>query len=148
MSEKWYMVNNFDEFIDAARLLVFNSFGKDVSGQETEDIDALINYSKSEDKEELDRSLSHDECAIIAKTILKTKQNKYTNEVNYFINDSKFIELIELLNDRMVSNVLNQLSNMGLVESAYDSDADDFIFWIKDEHKQEIKKLIEKPETD
>jgi hypothetical protein len=42
----------------------------------------------------------------------------------------------------MVSNILNSLVNKGLVETAYDAEANDFIFWVSDENKKE------NPETD
>ena len=45
------------------------------------------------------------------------------------------------MNSRMISNLLNGLVSKGLVESSYDSELNDFVFWIKDENK-------EKPETD
>ena len=41
------------------------------------------------------------------------------------------------------SKILNGLVNKGLVETAYDSESNDFIFWVKDDNKKE-----EKPETD
>lgn len=147
MSEQWFTINNFDEFVDASRILIFNSFGKDVDGADQESIEKLLNCNKP-DREELDQCLSHEEAATIAKTILKSKTNKYTHEVVYYLTDNQFREFLELLNDRMVSNILNNLANMGLVESAFDNDSNDFIFWIKDEYKEEIEKIIEKPETD
>jgi hypothetical protein len=59
------------------------------------------------------------------------------------VNDQKFSEIISSLNDRMVSNILNSLVNKGLVETAYDSDSNDFIFWIPNNDNKD-----ENPETD
>ena len=56
------------------------------------------------------------------------------------VSDDLFISIIQILNDRMVSNTLANLVSKGLVESAYDSELDDFIFWVKENY--------EKPETD
>ncbi|NBT08684.1 MAG: hypothetical protein EBS98_07780, partial [Chitinophagia bacterium] len=53
--------------------------------------------------------------------------------------------ILEELNSRLVSNILNSLVNKGLIESAYDSDTNDFVFWVKNDSKD---KQQEKPETD
>jgi hypothetical protein len=44
----------------------------------------------------------------------------------------------------MVSNLLNNLVNKGVIETGFDSDSNDFVFWIKDNDKNKT----EKPETD
>ena len=41
------------------------------------------------------------------------------------------------MNHRMTSNILNNLVNKGLVETGYDGNSNDFIFWIKDENKED-----------
>jgi len=43
------------------------------------------------------------------------------------------------MNGRLVSNMLTSLVSKGLIESAYDEQINDFVFWIKDN---------ESPETD
>jgi hypothetical protein len=45
----------------------------------------------------------------------------------------------------MISNILNSLVNKGILDSAYDSDQNDFIFWVKEE---DDTKSNQKPETD
>jgi len=52
------------------------------------------------------------------------------------MNNSMFLSIIESLNDRMVSNLLNSLVNRGLVETAYDAEENDFVFWVKDDIKE------------
>jgi Mg/Co/Ni transporter MgtE len=147
MNNEWFAINDFDEFVDAARILIFNSFGKNLETEDQLEVEKLLDCKK-QDRTELDKSLSHDESSTIAKNVLRSKTNKITKKITYYVNDTKFMEFLELLNDRMVSNILNDLANMDLIESAFDNDSNDFIFWIKDEHKEEIKKIIEKPETD
>ena len=41
----------------------------------------------------------------------------------------------------MTSNIVNGLVQKGLIETAFDSEANDFIFWIKEDENQ-------KPKTD
>lgn len=121
-----FIVRDLDGFIDSARILVFNNFGK--SNQESSEIDYQIDNSE---KPELDKVLSFDESAVICKQILKKQINKKNKNVRYLVNDNIFLLIIQSLNDRMVSNILNSLVNKGLVESAYDSESNDFVFWIK-----------------
>jgi hypothetical protein len=45
----------------------------------------------------------------------------------------------------MVSNILNTLVNKGVLDSAFDTDQNDFIFWVKED---ENNKKDQKPETD
>ena len=49
----------------------------------------------------------------------------------------------------MVSNILNQLVQKGLVESAFDTESNDFIFWVKDNDKLfKNETETDLPETD
>lgn len=129
--DEWFVVKDLDEFINSTRALVFNNFGK----QKTEDeIDLLAFNIDPNDLKEIDKILSFDESKNIVEPLLKKKRKKY------ILNESIYLEIITSLNDRMVSNILNGLVNRGLVETAYDAEANDFVFWMSDHN--------EKPETD
>jgi hypothetical protein len=43
----------------------------------------------------------------------------------------------------MVSNIISGLVQKGLVETAFDEEANDFVFWVKNDQEEK-----EKPETD
>jgi hypothetical protein len=141
MNEKWYLVPDLDNFTDKARAIVYNNFG---TWQNKDELDILIDDVKEKDQEEFDKLLSHQESLVIIKTLVKKQKNIKTKEIRYKINDDIFADIVYKLNDRMVSNIVNSLVQKGLVESAFDSDANDFVFWIKDQHENEK----EKPETD
>jgi hypothetical protein len=83
--------------------------------------------------------LSHKEALLIIKELVKKQKNRKTNQIRYTINDSIFADIIYRLNDRMVSNIVSGLVQKGLIETAFDDETNDFVFWIKEE---------EKPETD
>lgn len=138
MNNEWFIVKDIDGLIDSSRVLVFNAFG---SKDEEKPIDALDLKLDDKDKQELDSILSFEESKLIVLNLLKKKVNKKTKNIKYMLNETLFMEIIESLNDRMVSNILNNLVNKGLVETAYDVESNDFIFWISDEQKQN-------PETD
>lgn len=133
-----YIIKDLEDFVLTSRALVFNNFGKD---QQNKLVDDLLEDVKQEELEEFNKVLSQEESMIIAKTIFKKQINKKTKAIRYIITDDSFMEMIMLFNDRMVSNMLNSLVNKGLIETAFDTESNDFIFWIKDENK-------EKPETD
>ena len=146
MSNQWYVVPNLDNFIDNTRTLVFNSFGSklntiDDESDTSKEIDFLMNHIEEEDVDELNRVLSHAECSIIASSLIKKQINKKNKKIRYLINDTIFLEIISSFNDRMISNMLNGLVNKGLLETGFDSEVNDFVFWIPEEKK-------EKPETD
>jgi hypothetical protein len=132
-----YIVRDLDNFVLTSRALVFNNFGKD----QDKNMDDLIQEVKIDELEEFNNVLSQEESMIIAKSICRKQTNKKTKAIRYIITDDLFMEMIMLFNDRMVSNMLNSLVNKGLLETAFDTESNDFIFWTKDDHK-------EKPETD
>jgi Tfp pilus assembly pilus retraction ATPase PilT len=129
MEDNWYVIKNFEEFIDKTRILVFNNFGNESSST---DIDSLLDSIKPEDEEEFNQILSHDESMIIAKGLAKKQTHKKTKTTRYLVSDKIYYEIIQSLNDRMISNMLNNLVNKGLIETAFDAESNDFIFWVKD----------------
>jgi DNA-binding HxlR family transcriptional regulator len=136
MSEKWYVVPDLEKFTYKARAIVYNNFGV---WQNKDNLDIMIDDVIENDKEELDKVLSHKEALLIIKELVKKQKNRKTNQIRYTINDSIFADIIYRLNDRMVSNIVSGLVQKGLIETAFDDEANDFVFWIKEE---------EKPETD
>jgi hypothetical protein len=138
----WFIINNVEEFTDKARAIVFNNFGK-WDDDSLHDVFNDIVVEENEQKE-LDSVLSHQESIIIVKQLAKKQRNIKTKDIRYVLDDNIFADIIHNLNSRMVSNILNELVQKGLVESAFDSDANDFIFWVKNNAKNQD----EKPETD
>lgn len=139
MSEsEWYIVPDLSEFTDKARAIVYNNFG--VWNNKTE-MDILIDDVAINEKEEFDKVLSHQESLVIVKENLKREKNKITKKIRYVLNDDMFAEIVYKLNDRMVSNIISGLVQKGLVETAFDEETNDFVFWVKKDEE-------EKPETD
>jgi hypothetical protein len=141
INEEWFIVNDIDDLTNSVRALVFNNFGKNDESEVQEKEDSLVNNLVFEvdpkDQEELDRALSYSESLIIVKQHIKKQIHKKTDKIRYVMNHNMFLSIIESLNGRMVSNILNNLVNKGLVETAYDIEVNDFIFWVDDENKKE-----------
>jgi hypothetical protein len=138
-NDEWFIIKDLDGFINSSRALVFNNFGSNKDS--TDDLKLEIN---KEDQDELNNILSFDESRIILMSLIKKQKNKKTNDIRYVVNDELFMTIVESLNDRMVSNLLNKLVNKGVIETGFDSDSNDFVFWIKDNDKNKT----EKPATD
>ncbi len=139
MNNEWFVVKDLEELINSTRALVFNNFGKSADSSDVVD-DILVTTISKKDQEELNNILSYDESLIIVKGLLKTQYNKKSNKTRHIMTEKIFLEIIESLNDRMTSNILNGLVNKGIVETAYDDETNDFVFWIKDENKKEKRK--------
>lgn len=137
----WFVIKDLTEFTDKARAIVYNNFGDWDSEQQ---MDIMMDNVKESEQSDFDKILSHQESEIIIKQIAKKQKNKKTDQIRYILNEKLFVQVIEDLNARMVSNILNNLVQKGLVESAYDTESNDFVFWVKDEHKDNQQK----PETD
>lgn len=139
-----FIINDLEEFVESARRVVFNGFGK-AAAETPDDFTELIYDLSPEEETELDSVLSQSESKLIVQPLLKKQTNKQKNKVRYLINEQIFGEIIESLNARLVSNILSELSKKGMIESAYDDDINDFVFWVKED---ENKKDNQKPETD
>lgn len=143
MAKTWYLIHDIENFVNSSRRLVFYCFG-DVNQpiKPTDSIESIIDKMTEEEKEELDSSLPYSESLLIVQQFAKQKKDKYGN-IKYHITDSILNSIIEALNSRMVSNILNHLVNTGMLESAYDSDLGDFVFWIDEKNNE-----TQNPETD
>jgi thiaminase len=126
-----FIIKDIEYFVNYSRVLLFNLFGKD-NNSEIDDVNKDMTDLSEEEKKELDTILSYDESLVIIKSIAKEQKHKITKKSRYIITDELFLQIIEALNDRMTSNLLNGLVNRGLVETAYDDEAEDFVFWVKE----------------
>lgn len=123
-----YVMKDPTQFIDQIRRLVFAGFG-------TEDLDddELQLLVLSINEKEMDNTISLNECKIIAMEYLKPK--KIRRKSTYVLTEQGFTDLVEAINARLVSNILTELVDEGKLESAWDSEANDFIFWVKENEK-------------
>ncbi len=130
----WFLIKDFERFVNHARGLVFKVFGESIGQQEIDEDMSVIYESLSKlDLEEMNRTLPLEQCLLITKQHIKIKTNKKTKEIEYYINDEILFTLLESFNTRMVSNILSKLTNDGLLESAFDEEKNDFVFWIKED---------------
>jgi polyribonucleotide nucleotidyltransferase len=133
--DQWFFINDFDEFVDHSRSLVFKFFGE-VNNIADDSMTASLAKLSHEEIKEMDETLTHEESATIIKNHAKQQINRKTKQIRYCLTDKLLQSIIEDLNSRMVSNILNSLVNKGILDSAYDDQQNDFIFWVKEEKQK------------
>jgi ABC-type Fe3+-citrate transport system substrate-binding protein len=139
MSEsKWFIIPNLSDFTDKARAIVYNNFG---AWQKEIDTEIIIEEIKENEKEEFNKILSHQESLTIIKENIKKEKNRKTKKYRYLLNDAIFADIVHQLNERMTSNIISGLVQKGLIETAFDEESNDFVFWCKKDEE-------EQPETD
>lgn len=139
---EWFTITDIDRFIEASRVLVYHNFGS--IDDDVDIVHTMIEDLVNEEQEEIEQVLNHEESLRIFSEFSKVKKDK-NDKLCYRISDKSYMLFIEALNSRMVSNILNHMVNKGEIESAFDSEANDFVFWVKDKNH---KKSNENPETD
>jgi len=129
MEEEWFIINDIGEFTDRVRAIIFNNFG---ARDQSDELDFLIDTVKQSEQAEFDKIISHQECLLIVKESVKIQVSKNKKRIRYTLNEKIFTDVLEKINSRMVSNILNGLVKKGLVDMAYDEKSNDFVFWVKD----------------
>lgn len=79
------------------------------------------------ESDNLDKILSEKEAELIIIPHLKNN----TSDNSYNVTEDKFINILEKLNSRIVSNILGSLASKEIIEMAFDNEINDFVFWIK-----------------
>jgi len=146
----WLEIANIEKFADYIRGMVYFNFSLEEEEEivdETKseilenisDIDDFIKKLSKEDKQELDIILTTSECAMIIKENSRKIKHKKTKEIKYIINNRILNTIIEDVNQRMISNIVKGLVSKGLLESAFDDKLNDFVFWVKEDNKNDNK---------
>jgi glycosyltransferase involved in cell wall biosynthesis len=130
-----YIIHDLDQFTLTARRVVFNGFGKQTPDSQ-EDFLLLMQESSEEDTKEMNKVLTHQESLEIVKEHVKVQHNKKTKAKRMLLTDKIFNKIIEDLNSRLVSNILSELVSKNLIETAFDEELNDFIFWSKEDENK------------
>lgn len=139
MKNDTYIINDLDAFINSTRAIVYNSFDKETMNNRS---DEELDHISENDLEEFNNVLSYAESKLIANEFIKTQTNKKTQIKRSTISEHNYVNYINALSHRMIGNLLKNLAEKNLIEIGYDNEVNDFIFWIKDAHKNN-----QKPET-
>lgn len=132
--EEEYIIDDIEALTNGVRAIVFNNFGNWDNDEKMEDIESSVDIDP-EDKEEIDRMLPYQESLQIVMSHLLKQRNKITKEIRYVMSEKDYLNMCEEVNTRMLSNILLEMTNKGIIESAFDSEENDFVFWISDKNK-------------
>ena len=135
--DRYLEVVNVKKLIDFSRRIVYHNFDEennDLTDREfLEKVDSL-----ETDNKEMNHLLPYDECKAMIKPYLVSID---PIDTEYFkIKEDDYDEFLVELNRRMVSNIVKDLVSKGLVDSAFDSEKNDFVFWVKTEDEDSEKK--------
>jgi len=133
MKNNKFEIKDIDKFVECSRVLVFDCMGKDKTSSLNDMKYTLLELSE-EERKELNEVLSQEEAMSICKLFLRPYDNKF------IVSNKQYTKLIDSLNTRLVSNMLNNLVNRGLLETAFDHESNDFIFWVKENENEKDKK--------
>lgn len=122
---------NLEKLVNFTRRLIFYNFDEYQEDMTNEDFLQKVSKIESKDIQEIENVLPFIECENIFKELLKSKVNKKTKKTKYFMKESDYEEVLSMLNQRMISNIIQSLVKKGALESAYDSEKNDFVFWVK-----------------
>lgn len=129
-----YEIIDIEKFVESTRTLVYHHFGTDADVPKN--IDKLIESFTKEEIQEMNNCLSQTECISMLQKFIKKQKNKYTNETRVSISDESYYKYIEELNTRMISNMLAKLASQGVLETAFDEEINDFVFWTTEKNEK------------
>jgi tRNA C32,U32 (ribose-2'-O)-methylase TrmJ len=138
---EWFAIVNLDSFVNSTRVLVYELFGN--QDKEKNDSVAKTNtdYEKltSIEKKEINECLTHQESLLISKEFITEKESKKLKKKRYIISDKDYLSFLESLNARLVSNMLSKMVKQDLLDTAFDEESNDFVFWLKEEEENNEK---------
>jgi len=138
-------ISNIDKLVNFSRRLIYYNFDDESEKLSDADFFDQVQKIKQEDLPEMDKYLPFDEAKNIMKSLLIKRRHKKTKIPKLFMKESDYDEVLVQLNKRLVSNIVRGLVNKGVVESAFDDEKNDFIFWVKDKYNEYDD---QQPETD
>jgi len=125
--QRIYEITDVDEFVESIRLIILENF-YDSESKLSEEISKFDELMKTK-RGKLEEKLTLQEARNIIKPILKTVINSVGQE-EYTMSHKNFKRMLDELNRRIISNILMELVSDGLIETGFDEEKNDFIFWV------------------
>lgn len=128
--QRVYEVTDLDEFVSSLRTIILENF-YDNDAKFANEISAFDELMKRK-KDNIEEKLTLQEARNIIEPMLKTVTTNLGKE-EYTISHKGFKKMLDELNRRVISNILIDLSSEGLIETGFDEERNDFIFWVAEE---------------
>lgn len=131
MKDEWMEIVNVDKLTDFTRKVIFHNFDNQNNSLTDTEFFEKVKRIKTEDSEEMERLLPFNEVKTILTGFIKKRKNKKTQEIKLFMRETDYDQILLEFNQRMVSNIVQSLVKKGVLETAFDNEKNDFIFWVK-----------------
>ncbi len=127
----WMEIINLDKLADFSRRIIYHNFDESNDQYSDKEFLEIVTQMKlnAENYEELEELLPIKETTNILKSLCILKNRK--KRTVYLIKEDDYDEFLVQLGQRMISNIILGLVKKGLVESAFDDEKNDFVFWVK-----------------
>lgn len=133
---EWLEISDIEKFTDYIRKMIYINFSEENAESDIQDCFQQLGL---EEKQEINQVLTLNECVEIVKENCRKFRHKKTKEVKYVIDSDSFDDIIHKVNQRMISNIISALVSRGMLDSAFDEEKNDFVFWVaqQDDNKEE-----------
>lgn len=121
-----YVINDLTEFATYIRKISLHKFSQ-ANQSVSDEFSTCLSEEKNNTEDENVISIKEVE-NIIVSLIKKNKRGEF------LLSSRILIKIIEEINERIVTNLLNILVNKNIIESAFDEKTNDFIFWVKEKN--------------
>lgn len=135
----WMEIINLDKLADFSRRIIYHNFDESNDQYSDKEFLEIVTQMKlnAENYEELEELLPIKETTNILKSFCILKNRK--KRTVYIIKEDDYDEFLVQLGQRMISNIILGLVKKGLVESAFDDEKNDFVFWVKKQDDENDK---------
>lgn len=131
MDESWLELSNIDKLIDFSRKLVYYNFDNESASLSDENFLKKIEKMSDRVEPEIEELLPFFEVkSMFMEQIVERDQ------VPCIMEDS-YDQLLVDMNHRMISNIVLSLVKKGVLDSAFDDEKNDFVFWVRKEDEEE-----------
>lgn len=134
--ENYYLIKDFNFFVKETKKVAVENFKtfveeKDVKEEYDEVTNKITNEfieisSKADlSLEEINNEIISDhECEVLMYPMIEHKEGKM------IVSEGMYFDILKCIHTRIISNTLAILASKGIIESAFDEELDDFVFWI------------------
>lgn len=137
MNTEWFEIDDLEELVDFSRRIIYFNFDSDNAALDEDEFFDRMDELTEEEEEELNHVLSFQESKMIIKQYIKKKKNKRTKQVVTLMKESDYDDYLNELNHRLVSNMVMEMVKKGILDTAFDDERNDFVFWVKENENEQ-----------
>ena len=142
-NNEWMEVFNIDKLTDFTRRVIYHNFNTENEHLDDDSFfEKVKNLPSDSDEKEMDEILPFEEVRLILQGFVKKRKNRKTHRTKLFIKETDYDKVLLAFNERMVSNIVHKLVSRGVLDTAFDNERNDFIFWVKKDKDKDSEYLL------